>query len=215
MSKVNELAQSYWLRLCTKIGFSQTRSDATWDTLQTLYCAPERHYHTLTHILQMLHWLDRYDHNYLAELRLAAFFHDAIYDTTSDTNEERSAELAVQFLLTEPCGNGFSDTTNKLILCTKKHKPDNSVENLSGLFLDCDLLILAAAPTDYDFYSTQIRKEYCQFDDAQYRSGRERVMRSFVSREHIFFTPEIRTQYEQRARTNITRELDALSPSSH
>ena len=81
---------------------------------------------------------------------------------------------------------------------------------LAPLFLDLDLTILGATLDEYDEYCSQIRREYECYSDQQYRQGRIKVLRSFLDRETLFFTPHFRKKLESKARRNIEREIEIL-----
>jgi predicted metal-dependent HD superfamily phosphohydrolase len=63
----------------------------------------------------------------------------------------------------------------------------------------------------YDEYAVQIRKEYVHVSDEDFRVGRAKVLKSFLSKPVLFFTSHAREKLEQRARENVARELAALS----
>lgn len=207
----SDLFESYWCNLVADLGASSKDFAPMLIFLQEQYSAPGRYYHTIEHICKMLQWLHRFGRKPPAALQFAAFFHDAVYDTTSKLNEELSAELAVEMLAKESDDAQMIDEVCRLILCTKKHLPDETNAARSGLFLDCDLMILAAAPEEYILYTEQIRQEYSQFSDGEYRVGRTHVLKSFIARETIFFTDQIRREYEDTARANVAREIEQLS----
>jgi predicted metal-dependent HD superfamily phosphohydrolase len=199
-----------WETLCRQCTFPADWSTEVGRKLQTLYSAPERYYHTSTHIETMLKWLDVFEPGQLPSLRLATYFHDAIYDTRATDNEEKSAELAVSCLSRVTRDRGLVDQVSRMVLSTKMHIPDQTIPHLSEVFLDCDLLILAAEPALYESYTRQIRLEYMQYDDESYRAGRIGIMKNFLQREKIFYTEGVRERFEARARSNIARELKAL-----
>jgi hypothetical protein len=61
-------------------------------------------------------------------MELAAWFHDAIYDTGRDDNEDRSAEVARELLASSP----IRDEVARLVLVTKTHKvSDDDVNGVS------------------------------------------------------------------------------------
>ena len=80
---------SAWNRLLPDQG-------ALGEQLIAAYSDSSRHYHDLRHLHQVLTAVD----SLAAEaadvdvVRLAAWFHDAVYDVRADDNEERSAQLA-------------------------------------------------------------------------------------------------------------------------
>lgn len=182
-----------------------------FEKLIDLYSQQERHYHTLKHIQTMLSFLEThkgYIKNW-SSVVMATWYHDAIYDTRSKTNEEESANLAAQDLQELRLPEDVVDSTKKLILATKRHELDETNPD-SAIFLDADLLILARPASVYDAYSENIRKEYSWVPEAEYRIGREIVLKSFLQRERIYFSPFMQNS-DGIARENITRELIKLS----
>ena len=96
-----------------------------------------------------------------------------------------------------------------MILATKDH----SGKNLSydaKLFLDMDLAILGMNEEIYKEYSQAIRREYAWVPESMYRKGRKKVLKSFVERERIYFTDEMKARYEAQARKNINSEIKSL-----
>jgi predicted metal-dependent HD superfamily phosphohydrolase len=43
-----------------------------------------------------------------------------------------------------------------------------------------------------------------------YRRGRKKVLKSFIERERIYFTDEMKARYEAQARKNINSEIESL-----
>ena len=64
------------------------------------YAEPHRRYHTLAHLEAVLDLVDEFagEADDPDLVRLAAWFHDAVYDPQRDDNEERSAVLAERML---------------------------------------------------------------------------------------------------------------------
>ncbi len=85
------------------------------------YCEPQRHYHTLEHIADMLfrgRELELSD-----EQIYAIWYHDAIYDPRSTTNEEDSAALAIDALRSIGWDAARTEHVARMILDTKTHTP--------------------------------------------------------------------------------------------
>jgi predicted metal-dependent HD superfamily phosphohydrolase len=97
----------------------------------------------------------------------------------------------------------------RLILLTKTHRADPD-DHDGCLLLDADLLILGMPEGSYRAYARAIRQEYAWVDDAAYRAGRARVLRSFLERERIYATPELHDACEEQARANLNAELREL-----
>lgn len=180
------------------------------DGLLSRHCEPQRHYHTAQHVQAVLSHLDVLDPSADPALRLAAFYHDAVYDSPlppgSESNEERSAQLAEQELA--DCDAELVERVASLIRATDGHRLV-PVEG-AGAFLDADLAILGAEPRVYDCYAEQIRQEYIHVTDAEYRVGRSLVLHQFSERDSLFFTPATQSLWEASARRNLARELHAL-----
>ena len=64
------------------------------------YSDPDRFYHTVKHLEECFLYLHRTRHlaTYPAEVELALWFHDAIYDTHGKDSEERSASWVANVL---------------------------------------------------------------------------------------------------------------------
>lgn len=182
--------------------------------LKQRYREAQRHYHTLTHIEAMLAHFDAY--RALAQhadwVCAAIWFHDAIYDPTRGDNEARSAALAASSLR----ALGWSDAACKrvaaLIELTAHHEAPAG-DGDAALLIDFDLSILAAAPAAYDRYLAQVRREYGDVSDADFRAGRHDFVAALLARERIFSTQQLHDAWEAPARENLQREVTQRSHS--
>jgi predicted metal-dependent HD superfamily phosphohydrolase len=174
------------------------------------YAEPHRRYHDTRHLMAVLEHLDRIlaaiDIPDREEVRLAALFHDAVYDPRSATNEADSAALAGD-VLSGVIPDAAIATVRRLVLATAEHRPAALDE---AALLDADLAVLAAAPEAYAAYVAGVRAEYAHVDDDAWKVGREDVLRSFLEREHIFSTPAMAAE-EAAARRNLESELAQLA----
>jgi predicted metal-dependent HD superfamily phosphohydrolase len=186
-------------------------STAIYDGLVRRYAAPERHYHTLRHIGEVLDLLDRYGRAGRAHdtALFAAWFHDVIYDARATDNEERSAAMARRALWKLDVPDDLAEDVARLILATKEHE---AVEHgFEGeLLLDADLAILGADDERYREYERDIRREYAWASEEEYRAGRARVLTELLARERIYRTGVVAAELEERARRNMRGELDRL-----
>jgi predicted metal-dependent HD superfamily phosphohydrolase len=141
---------------------------------------------------------------------LAVWFHDVIYDSRSNENEERSAAYAGEVLQSLHLAPSLQTETQRLILLTKSHL--TSSEDIPGrVLLDADLAILGAAEPSYDRYAEAIRREYDWVPQADYRVGRQRVLQRFLDRPRIYGTTLLYARSEIQARRNLEREIAALA----
>ncbi len=87
--------KEHWRQGWRDIGVAQPNM-ALCDELMARYSEPHRHYHTLQHLEECLSLFaslrDLAAHP--AELEIALWFHDAIYDVKRDDNEALCAEWA-------------------------------------------------------------------------------------------------------------------------
>jgi predicted metal-dependent HD superfamily phosphohydrolase len=167
-------------------------------------------YHDLLHLSEVLDRLDelaqagaRFDGT---TTRLAAWFHDAVYDGAPD-DEERSAQWAEQ-VLPAP----YADEVARLVRMTVHHRPGD--DDLAGCALsDADLAILAAPPERYAAYVAGVRADFAHVGDDDFRVGRAAVLRDLATKPHLFHTAQGRTLWESAARANLGRELGELTGS--
>ena len=180
-----------------------------FNALVAAYQEPHRRYHNETHVAACLSQLDRFRSkaNSVAEIELALWFHDAIYDPRRSDNEELSAVWATEFL--EGCGveQSVCERIHHMILATKSHAASDAD---SMLLLDIDLGILGTPSSVFERYDRAIREEYAWVPEADYRAGRSKVLQGFLSRPMIYRTLEIREVYEERARANLRAKLQEL-----
>lgn len=181
-----------------------------WQELQKLYTHKSRHYHTLTHLENLLRWMQEHQTGVQdwAAMVFSIFYHDAVYQVLKSDNEEKSAELAAKRLRQMQVPKERIELCVAHILATKSHaKSDNQDTNL---LLDADLSILGADWNTYQQYTEQVRKEYSIYPDLIYKPGRKKVLQKFLERESIFKTPYFKAKFETQARKNIQQEIDEL-----
>jgi len=209
MSSTAQTVATDWARLCPH---DDAVTGAVLTDLLARWSEPHRRYHNLTHLGEVLGVLRHLPRGETAAVRLAAFFHDAVYqpDVGGTANEEASAVLVER--LAPSCGFAQTTVTEavRLVLLTAGHLPEPGDVNGSALS-DADLAILAAPPTRYLDYASAVRAEYAHIDGATFAAGRAAVLRDLVSRPLLFATEYGRQEFEQAARWNIAKELSMLT----
>jgi predicted metal-dependent HD superfamily phosphohydrolase len=205
------LSGAAWQRVWTALG-AQVINGGLMNQLVAAYSERQRHYHTLQHLRECL---AQFDAGAVlarrpAEVELALWFHDAIYDPQGRDNEERSADWARASVLAAGCEAEVADRVAGLVLSTRGH--DAAADDVDAhLLLDVDLSILGAAPARFDQYEQQVRAEYAHVPDEAFRAGRRRVLEGFLGRPRIYRTAAFHDALEVRARTNLQRSLAALA----
>ena len=175
------------------------------------YQEPHRRYHNVDHLRQVLTMIDSLaDNQDLFLVRLAAWFHDAIYDIPPRelTNEEASARLAIREL--GRAGLEQEDLTQvaRLVRMTAGHIP-GARDPEGELLCDADLSVLAAPPDDYARYVEAVRHEYARVPEDTFLAGRLAVLIELDKK------PLFRTGKGQRllaaANQNLEDEIRSLS----
>ena len=200
---------SSWRRLWGELGARET-SGGLLNQLVAAYSEQHRHYHTLQHLRECLAHFDAAGSlaRHPAEVELALWFHDAVYDPQRDDNEERSADWAQRSVAAAGCEPAVGERVKALVLATGGHAASHDPD--TQLLLDIDLAILGASAERFAEFERQVRAEYAHVPADAYRSGRARVLRGFLDRPRIYGTAPYHDALEQRARANLGQALGAL-----
>lgn len=194
-------------------GESQASVDC-WARLVNRWSEPQRRYHGVRHLSAVLLFVDEYAGH--ADdpdaVRLAAWYHDAIYDPKASDNEERSASLAEKELSALGMDGKRVAEVVRLVRLTTGHDPAEGDRN-GELLNDADLLVLASPPEAYVAYVNALREEYAHVPDDDFRAGRAAVLQSLLATPRLYRL-EALTAMEAAARRNVTAELSLLRSGS-
>jgi predicted metal-dependent HD superfamily phosphohydrolase len=185
------------------------------DDLIARYGEEHRRYHTTEHLAGVLDLVEEFadDAADADAVRLAAWFHDAVYDPERGDNEERSAALAERMLADTDLPPETVAEVARLVRLTATHDP--GTQDFNGQVLcDADLAILAASPADYAAYASAVREEYAFVPEEIFVAGRSDVLRSLLALPALFRTAMGRERFEAKARHNMETELTLLSARS-
>lgn len=174
---------------------------------------PHRRYHSVRHLRDILARVDE-----LAEyaedpdaVRIAAWYHDAIYDGRPD-DEERSARRAEEELSRLALAPQLVDEVARLVRMTVAHDPATGDRN-GEVLSDADLSTLALPPERYRLNTAAIRAEYAHVPEEVFRKGRIQVLTALLAAPGVFRTRAGRKLWESVARQNMRAELAAMTPS--
>ncbi|GAA3141309.1 hypothetical protein GCM10010521_29830 [Streptomyces rameus] len=182
------------------------------DALLVRWQEPQRRYHTVAHLTAVLDHIDVLE-TYAADpdaVRLAAWFHDAVYLPERSENEERSARLAERALPEAGVPDATTAEVARLVRLTVTHDPADDDRD-GQVLCDADLAILAAPPSAYAAYTADVREEYHFVPNDAFRAGRAAVLRQLLGLPRLFRTPYGQEEWEATARYNLTGELEMLS----
>ncbi|RBQ15356.1 metal-dependent phosphohydrolase [Spongiactinospora rosea] len=174
------------------------------------WAEPHRRYHTPGHLRAVLaaaQRLERHADDPVA-VRLAAWFHDAVYEGLAGDDEERSAQLAQRLL--PRCGVPAERIarTARLVRLTATHDPADGDAD-GAVLCDADLAVLAGP--GYEAYARAVREEYRHVPEAAFRAGRAEILRRLLAAPRLYRTPLGRDLWEAAARANLAAELDLLT----
>lgn len=179
------------------------------------YGEPHRRYHTRAHLAAVLDLVDELagEAADADAVRLAAWFHDAVYDPERSDNEDRSARLAERMLADTDLPLETIAEVARLVRLTQTHTPGPGDRN-GQVLCDADLAILAADPADYAAYAAAVREEYAFVPDESFAAGRAQVLSRLLECPSLFTTVAARERFEDRARRNVATELMLLGAAA-
>ena len=203
-----------WARTCAALGAVGDVS-GVGERLLAAYRHPDRVYHDVRHLREVLAGVDE-----LAAaaadpdlVRLAAWFHDAVYVTVpaagEGSSEELSAAMAERELRELSVGAADRAEVARLVLLTATHMPVEGDSN-GAVLCDADLAVLARDPAGYADYAARVRREYSAVPEPDFRAGRAAVLRSLLAGPALFSTEVAQERWQARARSNILAELAVL-----
>lgn len=207
-----------WTALLGRVSALPPAASARFgDELLRRWSEPQRRYHTLVHLAAVLDSVDA-----LAQaarppfgpadgdaVRLAAWFHDAVYAPDRSENEERSARLAERVLTEAGVPDALVAETARLVRLTETHDPGPEDRN-GALLCDADLAVLGGTAEAYGRYTAAVREEYAFVPEPDFRAGRAAVLRQLLALPALFRTEAAHTAHDAAARHNMTAELHRL-----
>ncbi|KPI09973.1 hypothetical protein OK074_9104 [Actinobacteria bacterium OK074] len=181
------------------------------ENLLSRWQEPHRRYHTVAHLTAVLDHIDALAPHATAPdaVRLAAWFHDAVYLPDRSENEERSARLAERALPEAGLTPETTAEVARLVRLTTTHNP--SPDDPDGEVLcDADLAILASPAPTYTAYTKAVREEYAFVPATVFAPARADLLAQLLAQPRLFRTPHGQREWEAAARRNITAELATL-----
>jgi len=185
------------------------------------YQTPDRHYHNLDHITGSLQLLaevsDDIFEPFLVEK--AIIFHDKRYNIkaaphVNEIDSASDAEIWYRETFHLPERNPFDPPNpvlmrlERLILVTA-HDPlwMPPLTSDEKYMADIDLAGLGSSPEEFAKNSNNVRLEYMDYSDEDYRQGRIKFLSGMLKRDSIYYTDVFKARCEAQARKNITAEL--------
>lgn len=196
----------YWMYFSAKLALQPEQCQSIYQRLLSAYTEPQRAYHTVQHIVECLEFLQliRRDLHDPIAVEMSIWFHDAVYDPKSSSNEVQSAELMKTL-----CADFFNeDQLEKVyawIVATQHHQATDDAD--LQYLLDIDLAILASEKQRFEQYEQQIRFEYAWVESTLYQTKRRAVLQSFAEMQPLYQTPYFQQHFEHQAKMNLQSAL--------
>lgn len=142
-------------------------------------------------------------------VRLAAWFHDAVYRPDRSENEERSAALAVRALTAASLPAARWPRSSG---CPAHRRPPPRARRPRRRGArDADLAVLGGALEAYAAYAAAVRAEYAFVPEPDFAPGARRSCDSCsAALPALYRTPAAHARFDAPARANPTAELDGL-----
>jgi predicted metal-dependent HD superfamily phosphohydrolase len=219
----DQIIQKFWRLI-------EQRHDArAFAVLEAAYSEPDRGYHALSHIAELLHGLDRF-----AELATrsdlvatAIFWHDAVFRTREVDGRPRddalnvadSAKLFEKYSAFSPSNE---QAVLEMILATRDHLTATASREIYAgfsrdldLFLDLDLSPLAAPWSHFAANLEKIRFEYAWVPDDVFYRGRLEMLERFRGQALLYRRAETREVWLVAARANLERSAEDMRRRLH
>lgn len=198
-----------WQRAWTALGARP--DEGLHAELLARYAEQHRAYHTQQHLAEFLSLFDEFRAfaERPAEVEIALWFHDAIYDVHRHDNEALSADWARAALLDAGAAADAAGRVAALVLATRHSVAPQTADE--QLLVDIDLAILGAGPARFAEYEAQIRAEYAHVPEAVFNDKRGAILAGFLARPVLFGVAELRERFEAPARRNLAQALAALN----
>jgi predicted metal-dependent HD superfamily phosphohydrolase len=198
-----------WRDMWNELGAPAADEDL-FHRLMACWSETHRHYHSPQHLDECLCRLRETRHlaQRPAEVELALWFHDAVYDPKRHDNEARCADWAHESVDYAGLPAEMAERVHALIMLTCHDA--QPLEADGQLLVDIDLSILGADPERFEQSNRQIRREYAHVPEDRYREGRAAILRGFLARPRLYSTEYFHALLEERARVNLQQALDQL-----
>jgi predicted metal-dependent HD superfamily phosphohydrolase len=171
-----------------------------------------RRYHDAEHLREVLAAVDVLSAHAddPAVVRLAAWFHDAVYAGRPGDDEAASAAVAEEVLDRLGVPAGAVARVAGLVRMTARHEPADGDAD-AAVLSDADLAILGAPAERYARYTAAVRAEYAHVPDEAFRAGRAAVLAGLAQAPRLFRTRTARARWEDVARANLAAEIAELT----
>lgn len=204
--KFNSINLQTWIYFWKQISENGYGVDV-YNELVLRYSERHRKYHTLQHLGECLDLFSEVStlSNSPSELYFAIWFHDAIYDIHSRSNEEDSASLVLSSLEKYNIDPSMLNRIGGLVMMTKNHTEPRTTNE--KLLIDIDLSILGATPDRFCEFELQIRDEYSHIPTTEFIEARKTILEKFNSNNDLYNIDYFKDKFGLAAKRNLDTVL--------
>ena len=196
-------------QVLTTLNVGAATGEAIGNCLFARMADRDLHYHTPVHILAMFHFAHKHGIPLALEDHLAIWFHDAIYDPRSRTNETESVAF-FGVLLRNHLLPQVRTGVRRRIMATAQHLQVTVRDaDVVGTMMDLDVSNFAYPKESHLACNQAVAAEYNSICSAGiYREGRDAFLQAFAAKGFIFRTPLFRQRFEAAALAALRADLD-------
>lgn len=201
---VEVLARERFEQTCDLTNIAAHQRDSIWSAIRNAYGAANSPC-TFEHVLgafEFVHKAKKAGYVIIDPVAVewAVWMHNA-----ADSSKQASAALATELLKECHLSSFTMQNLQRYILASEEHKhlpgdPD------SEIVLDALLSVLGTGFRDYVQYAAHLRQASLQMDECEYVDRRCRKVKSFLDREHMYYTDIGQALLERQARNNLQYE---------
>ncbi len=198
---------------------SDTAIDQAGTRLLDEWSAPERKYHNVRHLVDLLQHVDelQQETHHPNSVRLAAWYHGAVFDAAEGAayarkggeNEVASAQYAREQLTQLAVPEDRIEDITTMVKALARHSSD-PVSIDCAVLCDADLAILATDPQTYRTYTKQVREEYEHIPVRDFLTSRKTILTKLLARDQLYLSP-LGSGWESQARQNVAGELARIT----
>lgn len=185
-----------------------------FDFVLPFYNEEHRVFHNEEHLkygINLFNFLERQNEIIPETLVAAWLFHDVIYDLSSTTNEEDSADFFEKANKEQNFGFNRDEVLKikKIILSTKTHESEDPI---TQILLDIDMMSLSFEWEEFLIYRNKVKDEYSAiYTDEEIKNGTiSFIEKTLLNKENIIKTEIFKERFNHIAISNLERYLSIL-----
>lgn len=182
-----------------------------FDFVLPFYKEKHRIFHNEEHLkygIYLFNFLERQNEIIPDTLIAAWLFHDVIYDLSSSTNEEDSANFFEKSNHEQKFGFDNDEVLKikNIILSTKTHESDDPI---TQILLDIDMMSLSFEWENFLIHRNKVKEEYSAiYTDEEIKNGTiSFIEKTLLNKENIIKTDIFKERFNHIAISNLERYL--------